>query len=108
MARDARVQPLSAVRACRAAIPLLIERGGGSIVNVTSGHARQPSAVNVHYGAAKAALTNLTKALSEEFGADGIRVNSVCPDRSTRRGGPKRAARPTSSPRTPAPTARRS
>ena len=69
----------SAVRACRAAIPLLVERGGGSIVNITSGHARQPSAVNVDYGAAKAALTNLTKALSEEFGAQGVRVNSVCP-----------------------------
>lgn len=68
-----------AVRACRAAIPLLVERGGGSIVNVTSGHARQPSAVNVHYGAAKAALANLTKALSDEFGAQGVRVNSVCP-----------------------------
>jgi len=70
---------LSAVRACRAAIPLLVERGGGSIVNITSGHARQPSAVNVDYGAAKAALANLTKALSEEFGAQGVRVNSVCP-----------------------------
>jgi NAD(P)-dependent dehydrogenase (short-subunit alcohol dehydrogenase family) len=69
----------SAVRACRAAIPLLVERGGGSIINITSGHARQPSAVNVDYGAAKAALTNLTKALSEEFGAQGVRVNSVCP-----------------------------
>jgi NAD(P)-dependent dehydrogenase (short-subunit alcohol dehydrogenase family) len=69
----------SAVRACRAAIPILIERGGGAIVNVTSGHARQPSAINVHYGAAKAALTNLTKALSEEFGPQGVRVNSVCP-----------------------------
>ncbi len=57
----------------------LDERGGGSIVNVTSGHARQPSAANVDYGAAKAALTNLTKALSEEFGAQGVRVNSVCP-----------------------------
>ena len=70
---------ITAVRACRAAIPLLVERGGGSIVNVTSGHARQPSAVNVHYGAAKSAMANLTKALSEEFGAQGVRVNSVCP-----------------------------
>jgi NAD(P)-dependent dehydrogenase (short-subunit alcohol dehydrogenase family) len=70
---------LSAVRACRAAIPILIERGGGSIVNISSGHGRQPSAVNVDYGAAKAALINLTKALSEEFGPQGIRVNGVCP-----------------------------
>ncbi len=70
---------LSAVRACRAAIPVMIEGGGGAIVNVTSTHARVPSAVNVDYGAAKAALGNLTKALSEEFGAQGIRVNTVCP-----------------------------
>jgi NAD(P)-dependent dehydrogenase (short-subunit alcohol dehydrogenase family) len=69
----------SAVRACRAAIPLLVERGGGAIVNVSSGHGRQPSAINVHYGAAKAALINLTKALSEEFGPQGVRVNGVCP-----------------------------
>jgi NAD(P)-dependent dehydrogenase (short-subunit alcohol dehydrogenase family) len=69
----------SAVRACRAAILLLVERGGGAIVNVSSGHGRQPSAVNVDYGAAKASMINLTKALSEEFGANGIRVNGVCP-----------------------------
>jgi NAD(P)-dependent dehydrogenase (short-subunit alcohol dehydrogenase family) len=69
----------SAVRACRAAIPVMVERGGGAIVNISSGHAKQPSAVNVHYGAAKAAMINLTKALSEEFGPRGIRVNGVCP-----------------------------
>jgi NAD(P)-dependent dehydrogenase (short-subunit alcohol dehydrogenase family) len=70
---------LSAVRACRAAIPAMLERGGGAIVNVSSVHGVQPSAVNVDYGAAKAAMINLTKALSEEFGPQGIRVNGVCP-----------------------------
>ncbi len=70
---------LSAVRACRAAIPMMLERGGGAIVNISSVHGRQPSAVNVDYGAAKAAMINLTKALSEEFGPQGIRVNGVCP-----------------------------
>jgi NAD(P)-dependent dehydrogenase (short-subunit alcohol dehydrogenase family) len=70
---------LSAVRACRAAIPALLERGGGAIVNVSSVHGRQPSAVNVDYGAAKAAMINLTKALSAEFSPQGIRVNGVCP-----------------------------
>jgi NAD(P)-dependent dehydrogenase (short-subunit alcohol dehydrogenase family) len=69
----------SAVRACRAAIPFMVERGGGAIVNISSGHGRQPSGVNVDYGAAKAAMINLTKALSEEFGGRGIRVNGVCP-----------------------------
>ena len=42
---------LSAVRACRAALPLLVERGG-AIVNVSSVHGRQPSGINVDYGAA--------------------------------------------------------
>jgi NAD(P)-dependent dehydrogenase (short-subunit alcohol dehydrogenase family) len=70
---------ISAVRTCRAAIPVMLERGGGAIVNVSSVHGRQPSGVNVDYGAAKAALINLTKALAEEFGPQGIRVNGVCP-----------------------------
>ena len=69
----------AAVRAIRAAIPLMLERGGGAIVNVSSGSARQPAPMNVDYGAAKAALNNLTKALSEEYGPQGIRVNTVSP-----------------------------
>ena len=69
----------AAVRACRAAIPMMLERGGGSIVNVSSTMARQPGPLNHHYGAAKAATTNLTSALSEEFAPQGIRVNTVSP-----------------------------
>lgn len=69
----------SAVRAIRAAIPKMLERGGGSIINVSTGMARQPAPVNIEYGAAKAGLSNLTKALSEEFGGQGIRVNTVSP-----------------------------
>lgn len=70
---------LSAVRLCRAAIPIMLRGGGGAIVNVTSTHAIVPSAINVDYGAAKAALRNLTQALAEEFGPQGIRINSVTP-----------------------------
>jgi NAD(P)-dependent dehydrogenase (short-subunit alcohol dehydrogenase family) len=69
----------SAVRASRAAIPLLLERGGGAIVNVTSAVGRQPQRFNLDYAAAKAAMSNLTKALSEEFGSHGVRVNAVSP-----------------------------
>jgi NAD(P)-dependent dehydrogenase (short-subunit alcohol dehydrogenase family) len=69
----------SAVRAARAAIPHMIERGGGSIINVSTGLARQPAPMNPDYGAAKAAMLNLTKVLSEEFGPKGIRVNTVSP-----------------------------
>jgi NAD(P)-dependent dehydrogenase (short-subunit alcohol dehydrogenase family) len=70
---------LSAVRACRAALPHFVQRDGGAIVNVSSTMALQPSAVNVDYTAAKAALISLTKALAEEFGPQGIRINGVCP-----------------------------
>src|SRR3954469_4905321 len=68
----------AAVRLARAAIPVMLERGG-AIVNVSTGNARQPSPMNVDYGAAKAGLSNLTKALSEEFAPRGIRVNTVSP-----------------------------
>ena len=70
---------LSAVRMCREAIPSMLERGDGAIVNVSSVMARQPSAANVDYGAAKAALAHLTKSLAEEFGPQGIRVNVITP-----------------------------
>jgi NAD(P)-dependent dehydrogenase (short-subunit alcohol dehydrogenase family) len=70
---------MTAVRFCRAALPILIERGGGAIVNVGSTVGRQPAPMNLDYGAAKAAMLNLTKGLSEEFGAAGVRVNTVSP-----------------------------
>ena len=69
----------SAVRAIRAVIPVMLARGGGSIVNVSSGNAHLPSPINVDYGAAKAGMNNLTKVLSEEYAPQGIRVNVVSP-----------------------------
>ncbi|MBM7773891.1 NAD(P)-dependent dehydrogenase (short-subunit alcohol dehydrogenase family) [Actinokineospora baliensis] len=68
----------SAVRAIRAALPHLATRGG-SIINISTTLATQPSPMNVDYGAAKAALNNLTKVLSEEFAPQGIRVNTISP-----------------------------
>ncbi|MFC4112721.1 SDR family NAD(P)-dependent oxidoreductase [Nonomuraea zeae] len=67
------------VRMIRAAVPVMVERGGGSIVNVSSTSARQPAAMNVDYGAAKSALNHVGKAVSEEFGAQGVRVNTISP-----------------------------
>jgi NAD(P)-dependent dehydrogenase (short-subunit alcohol dehydrogenase family) len=70
----------TALRASRAALVAMVKRGSGSIVNVASVNAFfQPDAGTIDYGAAKAALVNLTKALSQEFGARGIRVNAVSP-----------------------------
>ena len=70
----------SALRALRATIPAMVEQGGGAIVNVASVNAFfQPDAGTIDYGAAKAALLNLSKSLAQEFGAQGIHVNCVSP-----------------------------
>jgi NAD(P)-dependent dehydrogenase (short-subunit alcohol dehydrogenase family) len=69
-----------ALRATRAVLPAMVEAGTGSIVNVASVNAFfEPDAGVLDYGAAKAALVNLAKSLSQEFGPKGIRVNSVSP-----------------------------
>lgn len=69
----------AALRATRAAVTYMMGRGG-AIVNVASVNAFfQPNAGTVDYGPAKAALVNLTKALSQEFGPHGIRINDVSP-----------------------------
>jgi NAD(P)-dependent dehydrogenase (short-subunit alcohol dehydrogenase family) len=70
----------AALRATRAAVAHMVEHGGGAIVNVASVNAFfQPDAGTIDYGAAKAALVNLSKSLAQEFGPRGIRVNCVSP-----------------------------
>jgi NAD(P)-dependent dehydrogenase (short-subunit alcohol dehydrogenase family) len=70
---------LSAVRMTRAALPRLVEGGGGSIVTVGSVNAVLPDPLVIDYSAAKAALSSLCKSLSKEFGPSGVRVNTVSP-----------------------------
>lgn len=68
------------LRATRAALPAMLEQGSGSIVNIASVNSFfQPDAATIDYGAAKAAVVNLSKSLSQEFGPKGIRVNCVSP-----------------------------
>ena len=68
------------LRATRAALGPMIEQGSGSIVNVASVNSFfQPDAATIDYGAAKAAVVNLSKSLAQEFGPNGIRVNCVSP-----------------------------
>jgi NAD(P)-dependent dehydrogenase (short-subunit alcohol dehydrogenase family) len=73
-----RLNFLSAVRTTRAALPSLLRRRG-AIVTVSSIGARQPSGGPITYTTAKAALTAFGKALAEEFGPRGVRVNTVSP-----------------------------
>jgi len=70
----------AALRTTRAAIVPMLDQGAGAIINVASVNAFfQPDAGTIDYGAAKAALVNLTKTLAQEFGPRGIRVNAISP-----------------------------
>lgn len=57
----------------------MVEVGGGSIVNVTSIHARMTIPGFFPYAAAKAGLEGLTRSLANDYGRHGVRVNAVAP-----------------------------
>jgi len=58
-------------------VPGMIERGRGSVVNISTVAASTPSADAGIYGASKAALDLLTKVWADEFGRSGVRVNAI-------------------------------
>ena len=70
---------MAAVRTTRAALTPMLARGGGTIVTVSSVNSFLPDPGVIDYCAAKAALTNFSKALSKEVGPRGIRMNTVSP-----------------------------
>jgi NAD(P)-dependent dehydrogenase (short-subunit alcohol dehydrogenase family) len=61
------------------AIPEMVKRGGGAIVNVSSVQAFQSQKSVAAYTATKGAINALTRAMALDHAADGIRVNVVCP-----------------------------
>jgi NAD(P)-dependent dehydrogenase (short-subunit alcohol dehydrogenase family) len=65
--------------ACGAALPIMLEAGGGAIVCVSSRAARRPFAGAAGYIVAKAAVLALVDALDAEYRKDGVRVNAVLP-----------------------------
>lgn len=69
----------AAFHICRTVLPGMLERGSGSIVNISSRLGQMGWAGVAHYAAAKAGLLGLTKSLAREFGPEGIRVNAVAP-----------------------------
>lgn len=64
---------------CKHAIPGMVERGGGSIVNVASVAALVGLKNRVAYSASKGAVVALTRALAVDHVGDGVRVNCICP-----------------------------
>lgn len=63
----------------KAARPQLQQRGGGSIINISSIGGLHPEPGLGIYSVSKAALISLTRVLAKEWGADGITVNAICP-----------------------------
>jgi NAD(P)-dependent dehydrogenase (short-subunit alcohol dehydrogenase family) len=63
----------------KAAFPLLVEAGGGSVINVSSVHGRSAGARMLAYTASKGGIEMITRTLAVEWAPRGIRVNSVAP-----------------------------
>ena len=75
---DIELKVFGAIRCTRLAVPHMKKNGGGSILNITISSAKQPGAESYPTSVSRAAGLALTKALSKEYAADNIRVNTVC------------------------------
>jgi NAD(P)-dependent dehydrogenase (short-subunit alcohol dehydrogenase family) len=76
--RSIEVNLMGSVRTCRALVPMMAVRGGGTVVNTGSDLAKQPEPGFIDYGSCKAALLYLSKALAKQY-APAVRVNTVLP-----------------------------
>jgi 3-oxoacyl-[acyl-carrier protein] reductase len=70
---------MAPLRAMRAAVPGMVERGWGRIVNVSSTAGKRPSAQMPEYSVAKAAELSLSRLFADRYAAEGVLVNAVCP-----------------------------
>lgn len=73
------VNVVALTRLARAALPGMVGRGRGGIINVASTAAFQPNPYGAVYGATKAYALSLSQALHEEVAASGVRVLALCP-----------------------------
>ncbi len=65
---------------CKHGIPYLLERGGGSVINVASFVALVGAATSqISYSASKGAVLSMSRELAVQFAREGIRVNALCP-----------------------------
>ena len=76
---EIRLNVLATVRLTRAALPGMISRGHGGIINVSSIAAFVPGRYTATYCATKAFLRSFTEALHEELRGTGVRVQALCP-----------------------------
>ena len=64
---------------CKLALPIMKERGGGALLNISSVGGLSPEHQLGIYSVSKAALISLTKVMAREWGQYGIRANAICP-----------------------------
>jgi 3-oxoacyl-[acyl-carrier protein] reductase len=70
---------MAPMRAMRAVIPGMRERGWGRIVNVSSTSGKRPSAMMPEYSVAKAAELSLSRLFADRYAKDGVMINAICP-----------------------------
>jgi short-subunit dehydrogenase len=76
---EIRLNVIALVRLTRAALPGMIRRKSGAIINVSSLAAMQPAPFNATYGGTKAFVNSFTEALHEEVRGTSVRVQALCP-----------------------------
>lgn len=64
----------------RYALPLMLEKGRGDIINLSSFRAIRPGKNKAVYSATKAAVLSLTRSVNIEYASRGIRATAICPD----------------------------
>lgn len=74
-----RVNTTGAMLVIKHAIPRMLERGGGSIINMSSGAGQRGDLGHAAYGASKAAIVALTQYVATQYGKQGIRCNAIAP-----------------------------
>jgi NAD(P)-dependent dehydrogenase (short-subunit alcohol dehydrogenase family) len=70
---------MAPLRAMRAAVPAMAERGWGRVVNVSSTAGKRPSALMPEYSVAKAAELSLSRLFADRHAESGVLVNAICP-----------------------------
>jgi len=70
---------LGPLKAMRAAVPAMADRGWGRIVNVCSSAAKRPSGMTPEYSVTKAAELSLSRVFADAYAGRGVLVNAVCP-----------------------------
>jgi len=75
---DIDLKLMAAIRFCRLVVPIMKQRGGGRIINVTTVGGKAPAPRALPTSVTRAAGINLTKSLANEYAADKILVNTIC------------------------------